>query len=138
MQGKHILAFVVAPLTLSTVVRVGAQTSGFGNAFPTRAPGDPAAVERGRILYDTNCSFCHGEDARGGSAGGTNLIRSDILLRDQNGEVLALVVQNGREDRGMPKFTLSMSEVSDIAAFIHNFRVSSRDPARMRPPSIVV
>jgi cytochrome c oxidase cbb3-type subunit 3 len=114
------------------------QTFEGGNAFPTRPPGDPAAIARGKNLYDTNCSFCHGEDARGGAEGGPNLIRSDTLLTDQNGEVLARVLQNGRTDRGMPKFTLSNAEVSDIAAFIHSFGISSRDPGRMRPPNNVV
>ena len=40
-----------------------------GYAYPSRPPGDPAAIARGRALYDTNCSFCHGEDARGGAQG---------------------------------------------------------------------
>jgi len=96
------------------------------------------AISRGRTLYDTNCSFCHGEDARGGAEGGPNLIRSDYLLRDQNGEVLATIVQNGIPGTAMPKFTLSTTDLSDIAAFIHNFGISSRDPGRLRPPSIVV
>jgi len=106
--------------------------------FPARSAGDPMAIARGRTLYDTNCSFCHGEDARGGAEGGPNLIRSDYLLRDQNGEVLATIVQNGIPGTAMPKFTLSTTDLSDIAAFIHNFGISSRDPGRLRPPSIVV
>lgn len=39
-----------------------------GYAYPSRPPADPASVARGKVLYDTNCSFCHGEDARGGGA----------------------------------------------------------------------
>ncbi len=109
-----------------------------GYAYPSRPPGDPAAIARGRALYDTNCSFCHGEDARGGAQGGPNLIRSDVSMRDQNGELLAPIVQNGRPDAGMPKFTLSSTDVADIAAFIHSFGINSRDPARKRPPNIVV
>ena len=109
-----------------------------GYAYPSRAPGDPAAIARGRALYDTNCSFCHGEDARGGAQGGPNLIRSDVSMRDQNGELLTPIVQNGRPDAGMPKFTLSSTDVADIAAFIHSFGINSRDPARNRPQSIVV
>ena len=109
-----------------------------GYAYPSRPPGDPAAIARGRALYDTNCSFCHGEDARGGAQGGPNLIRSDVSMRDQNGELLAPIVQNGRPDAGMPKFALSPTDVADIAAFIHSFGINSRDPARKRPPSIVV
>ena len=109
-----------------------------GYAYPSRPPGDPAAIARGKALYDTNCSFCHGEDARGGAQGGPNLVRSDVVLRDQSGELLAPVVQNGRPDLGMPKFTLSAMEISDLAVFLHSFGIDSRDPARKRPPSIVV
>jgi mono/diheme cytochrome c family protein len=111
---------------------------GFVSAYPAKAHADPATVARGRNIYDTNCSFCHGEDARGGEEGGPNLIRSEILLRDQNGELLAPIVQNGLPERGMPKFTLNTQQISDIAAFIHSFGISSRDPGRKRPPSIVV
>jgi len=38
----------------------------------------------------------------------------------------------------MPKFTLSGAEIADVAAFLHSFGINSRDPARKRPPSIVV
>ena len=107
-------------------------------AYPSRPPGDPAAIARGKVLYDTNCSFCHGEDARGGAQGGPNLVRSDVVLRDQDGELVAPVVQNGRPDLGMPKFTLSNTDISDLSAFLHSFGINSRDPARKRPPSIVV
>src|SRR5690242_15961843 len=64
--------------------------------YPDRRPTDTAAVERGKALYGLNCAFCHGDDARGGEEGGPNLIRSDSLLRDKNGEVLAPILQNGR------------------------------------------
>jgi len=106
-------------------------------AYPQHPPGDPAAIERGKALFGVQCSFCHGSDARGGE-GGPNLIRAEIVMRDQNGETIAPVVQNGRVDRGMPKFDLSAAQVSDIAAFIHTFRVGGYDISRDRPPTIVV
>jgi mono/diheme cytochrome c family protein len=106
-------------------------------AYPQHPPGDPAAIERGKATYGVQCSFCHGSDARGGE-GGPNLIRAEIVLRDQNGETIAPVVQNGRPDRGMPKFDLSAAQIADIAAFIHSFRVGGYDISRDRPPSIVV
>jgi mono/diheme cytochrome c family protein len=84
-----------------------------------------------------NCSFCHGSDARGGE-GGPNLLRSSLVMNDQNGEAIAVVVQNGRPDRGMPKFDMSTQNVSDIAAFIHSFRVAGYDASRDIPPNIVV
>ena len=106
-------------------------------AYPQHPPGDPAAIARGKATFGVQCSFCHGSDARGGE-GGPNLIRAEIVLRDQNGETIAPVVQNGRVDRGMPKFDLSAAQISDIAAFIHSFRVAGYDASRERPPSIVV
>jgi len=94
-------------------------------------------VERGRALYGVNCQFCHGSDARGGE-GGPNLLRAEIVLNDQSGELIAPVVQNGRIDQGMPKFPMTNAQVADIAAFLHNFRVAGYDASRNKPPTIVV
>jgi mono/diheme cytochrome c family protein len=94
-------------------------------------------VERGRALYSVHCALCHGADARG--AAGPSLLRSEVVLKDQQGELMAPVVRQGRADRGMPAFPqLTPAEVSDLAAFVHSFPVGSRDPARMRPSTIVV
>lgn len=60
------------------------------------------------------------------------------MLRNQAGEALATVVRPGRPDKGMPAFALSTAEIADIASYIHSFPVGSRDPARMRPATIVV
>jgi cytochrome c oxidase cbb3-type subunit III len=126
-------------------------TGGGAGTFPARPPGDKAAVGRGKKAYETNCEYCHGEDARGGDNGGTNIIRSDYLMRDRDGEILRTFLLNktgtghtgSRE--GMLKFDFTKSQASDIAsyvtdlaAYIHEFKVSSRDPGRMRPPTIVV
>src|SRR5438046_5262680 len=86
--------------------------------YPLRPPGDPAAIERGRALYGVNCAFCHGADTRGGDSG-PSLLRSGTVLDDRSGEVMAPVIQNGRPDRGMPKFTLTEGQIADIAAFVH-------------------
>jgi mono/diheme cytochrome c family protein len=143
-QWIRVMAAVSAIAASSTAFAqnpAGGGRGGFGPggyAYPSRPPGDPAAIARGKTLYDTNCSFCHGEDARGGAQGGPNLIRSDLVLRDQDAELLGPVVRNGRPDQGMPKFTLAAAELSDLASFLHSFGINSRDPARKRPPSIVV
>jgi mono/diheme cytochrome c family protein len=94
-------------------------------------------VDRGKAIFGVNCAFCHGSDARGGE-GGPNLIRSQLVLNDQKGELIAPVVQNGRPDAGMPKLDLTAAQISDIATFLHSFRVNGRDAARNRPPSILV
>jgi cytochrome c oxidase cbb3-type subunit 3 len=110
---------------------------GGGGAYPQRPPGDAAAVERGKAMFGVNCAFCHGSDARGGE-GGPNLLRAELVLNDRNGELIAPVVQNGRPDRGMPAMALSLTQIADIAAFVHSFRVGGYDTSRMRPVSILV
>src|SRR5260370_18808773 len=102
---------------------------GMRSAYPQRPPADPAVVERGRGLYSVNCAFCHGSDARGGE-GGPNLIRSQMLLNDKNGEGITPVVQNGRPGAGMPKFNFNRAQVAESAAFLHTIPVGGLDPAR--------
>jgi cytochrome c oxidase cbb3-type subunit III len=107
------------------------------DAYPARAPEDPAAVERGKALYGVNCQFCHGADIRGGDSG-PSLLRSGLVLDDQHGESIAPVVQNGRPDGGMPRFAFTNEQVADVAAFLHTFRAAGYDESRQKPPSIVV
>lgn len=106
------------------------------DAYPERTT-DPEAVERGRALFTAyGCAFCHGPDIRGGS-GGPNLLRSQLVLRDDAGETIAPVVRGGVPNTLMTGFDLDDDEISDIAEFLHSFDLSSRDPARNRPESIV-
>lgn len=82
------------------------------------AAPDAAAAGRGAKIYAANCSFCHGVKATGGE--GPDLIRSSLVLHDQNGELVGQVVKNGRPDKGMPAFaSLTDAQISDIAAFLH-------------------
>jgi len=115
--------------------RGGGGGGGFANAFPQHDKADQATLDRGKALYGVHCNFCHGSDARGGE-GGPNLLRSDLVLNDKNGEAIAVVVQNGRGE--MPRLNLTNEQVSDVAAFIHSFRVGGYDVSRMVPPSVLV
>lgn len=105
-------------------------------AYPQREM-DPAAVERGRAQYATNCGFCHGADTRGGD-GGPSLLRSALVLDDRDGELIGPVVLAGRTEKGMPKFSLTADQIKDVAAFMHSFRVNGYDAARNRPETILV
>ncbi len=105
-------------------------------AYPTRTT-DPAAVERGSALYQLNgCAFCHGKDTRGGD-GGPSLLRSQLVLRDQKGELISDIVTKGVPGTAMAAFSLGKEQIADIAEFLHSFSISSRDPARMRPAEFV-
>src|SRR6266566_2783451 len=69
---------------------------GFGNIreFLGLGPApDAAAAARGEKLYAPNCAFCHGEKARG--AAGPNLVRSEVVLHDEKGELIGPAVSKG-------------------------------------------
>src|SRR5262245_6685670 len=106
-------------------------------AYPVREPGDPMAIERGRSIFSTNCAFCHGADIRGGD-GGPSLLRSSLVLDDQKGELVGPVIRAGRPERGMPAFGMTAEQISDLAAFMHSFKVAGYDASRDRPSSILV
>jgi mono/diheme cytochrome c family protein len=125
--------WLVATLLAVTVAALSAQR----RDYPERKPGDPVAIERGKALYSVNCQFCHGADIRGGDSG-PSLLRSGLVLDDQGGELVGPVIQNGRTDRGMPKFSFNNDQVADVAAFLHTFRAAGYDESRRRPPSILV
>jgi len=140
---QKIIAFAIVTMA-SAIIAAGqnpdaappaAAAQGAG-VFPARPPGDKAAIGRGKTSYGTNCAYCHGEDARGGENGGTNLLRSDYLMKDRNGEVLTPFLESSTSNEHRFRFT--PEQVADLAAFIHDFRVSSRDPGRMRPATVVV
>jgi mono/diheme cytochrome c family protein len=138
MRYIHLIALVACVLWSPAVSTQGGRIGGAGiGAYPTREPGDPAVIERGRNIYSTNCAFCHGADTRGGSSG-PSLLRSAVVLDDKNGESIGPVVQAGRADRGMPKFPLSADQIADLAAFLHSFTVNGYDSSRQRPTTIVV
>lgn len=134
--GGGVLNAQTAPPGGATPAAAG-RSGGMRSAYPQRPPADPAALERGKGLYSVQCAFCHGSDARGGE-GGPNLLRSSAILNDANGELLAPVVRNGRPNAGMPAFNLTTAQISDVAAYLHNFPVGGRDVARSAPPTIVV
>lgn len=79
---------------------------------------DKAAAARGAPLFQRNCSFCHGPQARGATA--PSLITSEEVLDDNHGEHLLPFLKKGRPDRGMPAFApFSDDQLQDIAEFLH-------------------
>lgn len=109
------------------------QGRGGGRAtFPAqqRAAADPDLSARGRTLYEINCRSCHGQDLRGGDAGGPNLLRSQIVLRDDAGELIEPLVREGMATPGaatvMPALPLSTDDVRAVAAYIHDIVRTAR------------
>ena len=104
--------------------------------FPAqqRPAGDPEVVARGKALFSVTCALCHGADLRGGQLNGPNLLRSPLVLTDQNGELIMPVIRGGRPERGMPPFALPDEDAKAIAEYIHSQAALSPKQG-MPPPS---
>jgi cytochrome c oxidase cbb3-type subunit III len=113
-----------------------AARGGRAPAYPEHAQADAETIAAGKALFDVDCSFCHGSDARGGE-GGPNLVRSQLVMDDDKGELIATVVQNGRPGTAMPKFDLTMDQIRTIAGYIHSVAANYRRIVDV-PTNIVV
>jgi cytochrome c oxidase cbb3-type subunit 3 len=93
--------------------------------FPDRPKYPQEVIDRGKTTYGVSCSFCHGSDARGGEVG-PNLLRSAVVLEDQNGELIAPIVHGGRAQQGMPRVDISDEQVKEVAAWLHHFNATGK------------
>ena len=112
-----------------------AQGRGRGpGVFPAqqRPPGDPAVVARGKALFGVTCALCHGQDLRGGQLNGPNLLRSQLVLGDQDGEAIMPVIRGGRPEKGMPPIPMPDEDMKAIAEYIHSMAALS--PRQGMPP----
>jgi cytochrome c oxidase cbb3-type subunit III len=87
---------------------------GGGRIYPA---SDEATVQRGQKQFLATCAFCHGSNAKGGESG-PDLLRSVLVLDDEHGDKIGPVIRNGRLDKGMPRFSLTDEQISDISAFL--------------------
>ena len=92
-------------------------------------------IERGKGIYVTTCAACHGADLRGGATGGPNLLRSQVVLNDQKGELILPIVHGARAERGMPALPLGNDDIEAVAEYIHSVAARGRTRARRRRPT---
>jgi len=57
---------------------------------------------------------------RGGDLGGPNLLRSQVSLSDQNGELILPIIQGSRREAGMPAIPISPEDGLAVAAYIRS------------------
>lgn len=112
----------------------GRGRGGNPGVFPAqqRPPGDPAVVARGKALFGVTCALCHGADLRGGQLNGPNLLRSLLVLSDQNGELIMPVIRGGRPEKGMPPIPMPDEDAHAVAEYIHSMAALS--PRQGMPP----
>jgi cytochrome c oxidase cbb3-type subunit III len=79
---------------------------------------DAKMAAQGEKIFGPTCGFCHGANARGGS--GPDLLRSSIVLDDNQGETIGPFLHAGRPDKGMPAFpSLADDQIRQIAEYLH-------------------
>jgi mono/diheme cytochrome c family protein/small nuclear ribonucleoprotein (snRNP)-like protein len=77
---------------------------------------DAKMAAEGAKIFGSTCGFCHGENARGASA--PDLLRSPVVLDDNQGELIGQTVHQGRP--GMPAFpSFTTEQVRDLAEYLH-------------------
>jgi cytochrome c oxidase cbb3-type subunit III len=93
--------------------------------FPAqqREPADPAVASRGKALYEMHCQTCHAADLRG--ATGPNLLRSQSVLSDHEGELIEPVVHGSLPN--MKAIDLSAEDVKTLAIYIHDVVRTARN-----------
>ena len=133
----------VGLLVLATTIARAAQQS--PGVFPAmqRPPADAETIARGKAIFGVNCVACHGADARGGQLNGPNLLRSQLVLADRNGELITPVIKDGRPERGMPALPLGADDIAAVVEFLHSLTAASQGqvmppPGSVPPPNIVV
>jgi quinohemoprotein ethanol dehydrogenase len=79
--------------------------------FTREAEGtaNPAA---GKVVYQTACVFCHGEQGEGGHGGGKSLTAS------VNADVIVQLVSEGRNAMPPLAGSLSPEQIRDVAAYV--------------------
>ena len=96
--------------------------------FPAqqREPADPAVAARGKALYEMHCQTCHAADLRG--ATGPNLLRSQSVLSDHEGELIEPVVHGSLPN--MKAIDLSAEDVKTLADLHSRRRADRPQPGR--------
>jgi len=90
-------------------------------------PPQSEAARRGHAQFSQSCAFCHGANGAG-TTEGPNLLRSGVVRHDQNGNLIAPVVRDGRPGKGMPAVHITDSQIADVVAFLH-WRLDDADRA---------
>jgi cytochrome c oxidase cbb3-type subunit III len=82
------------------------------------AAQDTSPLEDGKILYRSNCAFCHG--LTGGGGRGPALAQGNFVHGSTAGEIRR-VIREGVPGTNMPAFHMEADELDHLVAFIQAF-----------------
>jgi cytochrome c oxidase cbb3-type subunit 3 len=149
---KHFLAVAVLLVLFLNAIHLGLAQEPAGMAGQQAAGGfipgktaaeiDPVVAAHGKTLFDINCQGCHGRDLRGGDMGGPNLLRSQVALRDVDGELIVPIIQGSRQAMGMPNIGLNTEDAKAVAAYVRSVIAmigrQGRPPGEEKAQNVVV
>lgn len=102
MSKKFVFFGILAFVTASIVGGCGGgqqlqqQTEQPAPPPPAEQPTAPAVAD-GKMLYEQNCSACHGQDAKGVAGLGRDITANSAFVSSQSDEQLLEFVKQGRE-----------------------------------------
>lgn len=99
---------------------------------PNPVPADRSSIERGRSLYQTHCTVCHGPQGRGDGPAAAGLSPrppdlAEMAALHPPGD-LAWKIENGRGPMPGWKGILKEREIWDIVNFIKNLKKAEMKP----------
>ena len=93
----------------------------------------PAAIAQGKAIFDQTCAACHGQDARGISGLGKDLVEGEFV-RQLDDEALVAFIERGRSatdslnTTGVPmppkggNPTLTRQNIADVVAYLRSLK----------------
>ena len=91
-----------------------------GGFYPVQRPPSPEVAARGKALWEADCASCHAADLRGSNKG-INLVRDQLVMDDQKGELIGKFLEQPHAAGSVPKTTWNAQQIADVAAWMHTF-----------------
>ena len=93
------------------------------------AQTNEGGLDQGKVLFRSNCAFCHGLTAQGGR--GPSLI-SSALLHSAADDAIKSIITRGVPGTTMPAFDFPKDDLENLVQFLHTFS-AGRTPTVKSP-----
>lgn len=117
-RSLRVSLLIIAPVALVALV------------LGLAAAADAGEAEKGKLIYTSRCSFCHGAAGRGDGAAGamlkppaTNLTTPEFW-KTATPESMKSVIQNGKPGTAMVSFKASLNaeQIGQVISHLQSFK----------------
>lgn len=128
MGSRIIIASMALALSAGTAIADAGKSAGGKKA----SGGNPALVEKGRAIFETNCGSCHGPGGKGDGVAAAALdpkprdLSDAGYMRTRSEETLRKVITEGGQSVGLSpvmvgwQATLKPEEIDAVLAFVQS------------------